>query len=229
MKCGFQYIKGSSNRILHPQIPTRNGTRLMRLIIAGGIAGLIGTLIIFSIPVGDAHAQQPTGSVPTVTGTATGPHIKVYTDQAFIDVYNGPSSYNYERVGVLVSGELAPALAYNQDKTWIEIVYYGVPGGTGWVYGPYVSISPGGLPVIPDPPTPAPLTTPTLDPTYVAAYGVQLQPTRLPTFTAPAPLKLPTFAPVSSSASKVPFGLVIAVLALVGILVAVISFLRGNR
>jgi hypothetical protein len=205
-------------------------TRLwIRLLIAGGIAGLMIALALFSIPIGKVHAQQPTGSVPTVTGTPTGPVVTVYSDQLFIDVYAGPSSYNYNRIGILASGEKAPALGYSQDGSWIEIIYMGVPTGKGWVYGPFVAISPGSLPKVAAPPTAAPLTTPTLDPTSVAAFGLQLEPTRLPTFTPPAPLKLPTFAPDTSSGTKVPFGFVILILALIGILGAVISFLRGNR
>jgi hypothetical protein len=201
----------------------------IRLLIAGGIAGLMIALAFFSLPIVKVHAQQPTGSVPTVTGTPTGPVVTVYSDQLFIDVFAGPSSYNYNRIGVLASGEKAPALGYSQDGSWIEIVYMGVPTGKGWVYGPFVSISPGSLPKVAAPPTAAPLTTPTLDPTSVAAFGLQLEPTRLPTFTPPAPLKLPTFAPDTSSGTKVPFGFVILILALIGILGAVISFLRGNR
>jgi hypothetical protein len=201
----------------------------INVFLAGGIAGLLSTLVLFSLPAGNVAAQQPTGSVATVTGTPAGPYVEVYSDQLFIDVYAGPSSYNYDSIGVLASGEKAPALGYSQDGTWIEIVYLGVKGGKGWIYGPYVKISPGILPKIVAPPTAAPLTTPTLDPTYVAAYGLQLEPTHLPTFTPPSALKLPTFATNTGSATKVPFGLVILVLALIGVLGAVISFLRGNR
>jgi len=201
----------------------------IRLLIAGGIAGLMIMLGLFSLPTGKVHAQQPTGSIPTVTGTPTGPFVTVYSDQLFIDVYAGPSSYNYDRIGILASGEKAPALGYSQDGNWIEIVYMGVPSGRGWIYGPSVKISPGSLPKIAAPPTAAPRTTPTLDPTSVAAYGLQLAPTHLPTFTPPPPLKLPTFAPDTSTGTKLPFGLVILILAFIGILGAVISFLRGNR
>jgi hypothetical protein len=201
----------------------------IKLILAGGVTRLIVTLALFSLPTGKVSAQQPTGSIPTVTGTPSGPVVTVYSNQLFIDVYAGPSMYDYERIGVLASGEQAPALGYSQDGNWIEIVYVGVQGGKGWIYGPNVSISPGSLPKLAAPPTPVPLTTPTLDPTYVAAYGLQLEPTHLPTFTPPAVLKLPTFAPNTSGSTKVPFGLVILVLALIGILGAVISFLRGNR
>ncbi len=201
----------------------------MRVILLTGISGLLTVMVMFSSPATNVNAQQPTGSIPTVTGTPTGPFVTVYSDQLFIDVYSGPSSYNYNSIGIMAAGTSAPAIGYSQDGVWIEIQYLGVPGGVGWVYGPFVSISPGSLPKLPSPPTPAPLTTPTLNPTYVAAYGVQQQPTTLPTFTAPAPIKVPTFAPTSSSATKIPFGLVILILALIGILGAIISFIRGNR
>ena len=203
--------------------------RWIKLLIAGGIAGLMSILVVSSLPNGNVSAQQPTGNVPTVTGTPTGPHVTVYSDQTFIDVYSGPSSYDYEKIGIMAAGTSAPALGKNQDGTWIEIVYLGAPGSVGWVYAPFVSITVGSIPKLNAPPTAAPLTTPTLNPTFVAAYGLQVVPTRLPTYTPPAPLKLPTFAPIAGGASKVPFGLVIVVLALIGILGAVISFLRGNR
>jgi hypothetical protein len=199
------------------------------ILISVGIVLLCVTLAFSSFPQESVHAQQPTGSIPTVTSTPTGPMVTVYSDQLFIDVLSGPSSYDYERIGVLASGEKAEALGFSVDGNWIEVVYFGVPGSKGWVYAPFVSISPGSLPRIPAPPTPVPLTTPTLDPTYVAAYGLQLEPTHLPTFTPPPPLKIPTFAPAGGTATKVPYGLVILVLALIGILGAVISFLRGNR
>jgi hypothetical protein len=203
--------------------------RWKKAITAAVLVGLCSYLLFFSLPAGSVYAQQPTGSVATVTGTPMGTFVTVYTDQLFIDVYAGPSSYDYDAIGILVSGEKAAALGYSLDGNWIEIVYVGVPGGKGWVYGPLVSISAGSLPKIPAPPTAVPLTTPTLDPTNVAAYGLNLEPTRLPTFTAPAPLKLPTYAPEGSGVTKVPFGFVILVLALVGILGAVISFLRGHQ
>jgi len=186
-------------------------------------------MILFSYPVSQALAQQPTGSVPTVTGTPIGPQITVYSDQLFIDVYAGPSSYNYEKIGVLASGEKAPALGYSQDGNWIQIRYIGVAGASGWVYAPFVSISPGSLPVIIAPPTATPRTTPTLDPTYVAAFGIQLEPTHLPTYTPPAALEIATFEPEVSNAARIPYGFIILGLALIGILGAIISFLRGSR
>jgi hypothetical protein len=201
----------------------------IKLLIAGGMAGLMCMLVLFSRPVGTVHAQQPTGNVPTVTSTPSGPIVTVYSDQAFINVWAGPSINDYDSIGIMAAGTYAPALGFSQDSNWIEIVYMGVPGGVGWVYAPFVKITPGSLPVLSAPPTAAPQTTPTLNPTFVAAYGLQVVPTRLPTYTPPPPLKLPTFGPIAGGASKVPYGLVILLLALIGILGAVISFLRGNR
>lgn len=203
--------------------------RIIKELILGGMAFLMAAIVLFNQPINRAYAQQPTGSIPTVTGTPIGPYVTVYSDQNLIGVFAGPSSYNYDQIGILAAGERAPALGYSQDGNWIEIVYLGVPGGKGWVYGPLVAISSSSLPKVEAPPTAAPKTTPTLNPTFVAAFGVQLEPTHLPTFTAPAPLELPSYATSTSSAAKVPLGLIIAVLALIGILGAIISFLRGSR
>ena len=204
------------------------GPRWLSLLLAIGAGGFLLVLASFGIPGGVAYAQQPTGSIPTVTGTPVGPVVTVYTDQQIINVYAGPGSYDYPKVGVLLAGEKASALAYSEDENWIQIIYVGVPGGKGWIYAPLVSISPGVLPRIPDPPTATPRTTPTLDPTWVAAYGIQLEPSRQPTYTPPVPLAYPTFASETGTGPRLPIGLAILILALIGVLGAVISFLRGR-
>jgi hypothetical protein len=187
-------------------------------------------LSLFSLPAGDVKAQQPTGSVPTVTGTPLGPIVTVYSDQNEINVYNGPGSDSYAQIGILVSGQEASAIGISKDENWIEIIYIGVLGGKGWIYAPYVSLSANAnLPSVDSPATATPRTTPTIDPTYVAAFGLQLEPTKMPTFTSPPSLKVPTFAPGVSAGSKVPFGLIILSLVLIGVLGAIVSFLRGSR
>ena len=174
-----------------------------------------------------AAAQQPTGNIPTVTGTASGPFITV-TGADGANVRAGPNSYDYALIGYLVVGETAPALGRSPAGEWIEITYLGVPGGVGWVYAPYVSLSPGFLPILEPPPTATPRTTPTINPTFAAAFQVQTTPTRLPTFTPPPPLATLNFEPAAGTGSRVPMGFVILGLALIGILGAVISFLRGR-
>jgi hypothetical protein len=171
-------------------------------------------------------AQQPTGNIPTVTGTVLGPFITVKSEGA--NVRAGPSSYDYGLIGWLVPGETAPAIGWSPQKEWIQIIYLGAPGGVGWVYAPLVSLSAFELPIIEPPPTATPRTTPTINPTYAAAFQVQVTPTRLPTFTPPPPLATLHFEPTAGTGPHVPMGLVILGLAVIGILGAVISFLRGR-
>jgi len=176
-------------------------------------------------------AQQPTGSIPTVTGTPAGPTVKVDSSIPVIDVYAGPSSFDYPAIGVMLGNESAPALGRAKGREdWILIQYPGVPGSIAWVYGPYVSLSPGALlPIVDVPSTPTPFSTPTINPTLEAAFIGQQTPTRLPTFTPPPPLELPSFTDTTDSqATGVPAGLLILSLGLFGFFGAVISYLRGR-
>ena len=51
---------------------------------------------------------------------------------------------------------------------------------------------PGPLPIVEPPPSPTPQYTATIDPTLAAQFVITIQPTRLPTFTEPAPIVIPT-------------------------------------
>jgi len=178
---------------------------------------------------GRVHAQQPTGSVPTVTGTPPGAVIRVDLSLDQIEVYAGPSTYLYPAIGVMLAGQEAPALGRSVDQNWIQIYYPGVPGSVAWVYALYVSLNRGGsLPILESPPTPTPASTPTIDPTLAAAFIPAETATRLPTFTAPAPLVLPAFVDQSSDTNRIPIGLLIFGFGFVGALGAFISFLRGR-
>lgn len=175
-----------------------------------------------------AIAQQPTGSLATVTGTATGPII-VVTYEEQINVRSGPSSRFYPTIGIMYPGQEAPALGRSPGETWIMIYYPGVPGNVGWVYAPLVTFKEiGFLPIVEPPPTPTPQTTPTIDPTLAAAFIIPSTPTRLPTFTPAPELVIPNFVEESqtSSAGRIPMGLVIFGLALIGVIGALISYFR---
>jgi hypothetical protein len=175
-----------------------------------------------------AAAQQPTGNVPTVTGTPSGQFITVNNPDG-AKVRTGPNSFDYPAVGFLVDGETAPALGRSPAHEWIEIEYPGAPGGVGWVYAPLVMLSPGDLPILEAPPTPTPRTTPTINPTYAAAFQAQTTATRLPTFTPPAPLATLAFGASAGTGPRIPIGFVILGLVVIGILGSVIPFLRGGR
>ena len=206
---------------------SRKARRISRVLAIVGIT----FLFFFDFEDSSVLAQQPTGSVPTVTGTPAGPIVKVDQSIPQIRVYAGPSSFDYPAIGVLLANETAPAIGRARDREdWIQIRYPGVPGAIGWVYGLYVSLSPGALlPIVDLPPTPTPLSTPTINPTLEAAFIGQQTPTRLPTFTPPAPLDLPSFdEPVPAPTANVPAGLLILGLGLFGFFGAVISYLRGR-
>jgi len=179
-----------------------------------------------------ALAQQPTGSIATVTGTPVGPVITV--DPSFtegIKVYAGPSQYDYPAIGYLLGNETAPAIGRAEGKEdWIQIYYPGVPGSVAWVYALYVKLSPGAfLKPIEIPPTPTPFATPTINPTLEAAFIGQQTPTRLPTFTPAPPLEFPQFQDeTANQGAGIPAGLLIVSLGLFGFLGAVISYLRGR-
>ena len=166
--------------------------------------GFIVSLVLFvllavqipavqAIDLRGGYEQQPTVAVPTVTGTATGPIAVVYSDpEEQINVRSGPG-LDYPKVGVLLNRQQVPALGRTPGGTWVEIIYPGVEGGVAWVYAPLVQIQGGELPVVEPPPTPTPLVTPTVDPTLAAQFVVEIPPTRMPTFTPPPLLVIPTF------------------------------------
>ena len=196
------------------------------------VAAIFGVLLLGLVKPNQLPvlAQQPTGSIPTVTGTPEGPLIRVDPSLQKILVYAGPSSFDYPAIGVLLGNEVVPALAMAEDKNdWIEIYYPGVPGSVGWVYALYMLDLRAVLPRIPAPSTPTPFSTPTINPTLESAFIGQQTATRLPTFTPPPPLDVPAFRDETSNQGRgIPTGLLILGLGVFGFLGAVISYLRGR-
>jgi uncharacterized protein YraI len=197
---------------------------------------LIGVIVILflcaSLLASPSHypvrAQQPTGSIPTVTGTASGAVVAVDLSVPFVNVYSGPSTYLYPAIGILIAGQEVPAIGYSKDQNWLQIYYPGVKDSVAWVYGPVVKIvKSGSLPLLESPLTPTPISTPTINPTLAAAFITPIPPTRLVTFTVPAPLVLPSFED-QTEATNIPIGLLIFGLGFVGGLGVLISFLRGR-
>ncbi len=169
------------------------------------------------------HAQEA-----TVTGTPEGPSILVPEQ---VNVRTGPST-DYEKVGVLIAGQRAPALGRSPGGEWIQIFYPGVPGNLAWVYAPFVVLDADQrlLPIIEPPPTPTPRVTATIDPTLAAQFNIgDAPPTRLPTFTPAEPVVQPTFDETQADLSG-GFPPILAILGLlvVGLFGTVISVLRGG-
>jgi len=169
------------------------------------------------------HAQEA-----TVTGTPEGPSILVPEQ---VNVRTGPST-DYEKVGVLIAGQRAPALGRSPGGEWIQIFYPGVPGNLAWVYAPFVVLDADQrlLPIIEPPPTPTPRVTATIDPTLAAQFNIGgAPPTRLPTFTPAEPVVEPIFDETQADISG-GFPPILAILGLlvVGLFGTVISVLRGG-
>lgn len=175
-------------------------------------------------------AQQPTGEVPTVTSTPRGPYVVVNpltaTDTQ-INVRAGPSALT-EKVGVLLINQEANAIGRYGE--WIQIEYPGTPGGKAWVYGNLVTIFGGNIPLVEPPPTSTPNVTQTIDPTLAAQFLITPDATRLPTFTEPAPLEIPTFEVETgnTAVAGVPMGLIIVGLGALGIFLGVIALISGR-
>lgn len=191
-------------------------------------------IVFLFVSVVDAQAdrfkQIPTVSIPTVTGTPVGAIAVVLdNEQGFVNVRAGPSSVYYEIVGVLVEGDQVPALGRSPGGDWIQIAYPGVPGGVAWIWVDLVTVT-GSLPVVEPPPTPTPQTTPTIDPTLAEQFLVEIPPTRLPTFTEPPSISIPTFQvePEEPQQEGVPMGLIIIGMAVIGLFGTLISILRGR-
>lgn len=171
-------------------------------------------------------AQATVG--PTVTGTPIGPYVMV---PDLVNVRTGPGT-QYDKVGVLIQGQTAPALGRSPGGDWIQITYPGVPENLAWVYAPFVVLETGQqlLPVIEPPPTPTPRVTATIDPTLASQFNLgEAPPTRLPTFTSAPPVTIPTFEPaVEQQGGGFPPILAILGLLVIGLSGMVISFLRGR-
>lgn len=190
---------------------------------------IVGLTLVGQVQAGPL-AQQPTGVIPTVTSTPRGPYVivnAIAANETQINVRAGPSALT-EKVGVLIVGQEANALGRYGD--WVQIEYPGIPGGKAWVYGNYVTIFGGNLPLLEPPPTSTPNMTQTVDPTLAAQFLITPDSTRLPTFTEPPPLEIPTFTSEvnNGGVGGVPVGLIIVGLGSLGLFLGVIALISGR-
>jgi len=194
------------------------------------ILGIVMAIGMSQSVLANPLSQQPTGSIPTVTSTPRGPYVIVNAltaNDTQINVRAGPSALT-EKVGVLLVDQEAVALGRYGD--WVQIEYIGAPGNTAWVYGNYVTLFGGDLPLVEPPPTSTPNMTQTVDPTLAAQFLVTPVATRLPTFTEPPPLEYPTYESSvgDQGVAGVPMGLIIIGLGALGIFLAVIALISGR-
>jgi hypothetical protein len=190
------------------------------------ITGFIFISLLYSwLPT--SASRQSLNPTPTITGNLTTPFITVTYIEP-INVRTGPSSFDYPIIGSIQPGETAPAIGRSPAGEWIQIEYLAGPQGKGWVYAPNVTLSIGALlPIIEPPPTIAPLETPTFNPTFYAAFKTDVPPTRLPTYTIPPPLTIPTYEKSKSiSNGRVQTSWLILGFGLIGVVVFAFSSFR---
>ncbi len=188
----------------------------LRICIGASVIGiLLAERAAHPVFAQDAATPTPGGPAPTITVTYIEP----------INVRTGPSTVYYPIIGQLPVGATAAALGKSPSSAWIEIAYAPGPGGVGWVYAANVTLSPGFLQIVEPPPTATPLATDTLDPTFVAQFTIQPTSTRLPTFTPPAPLVIPTYQPSNQAAGQFPMGTLILVIGVIGMVFLLFSLI----
>ena len=195
------------------------------------IAFVLG-ILVFVLVIGvsgvpsPAAGQFPTLSVATVTGTPRGLWVRAIGEPHIpLNVRSGPSPTS-SQVGVFLVGQEAPAFGYY--GSYVQIEYAGAPGDRGWVVLDRVEVFGGTLPMMQAPPTETPSITKTIDPTLAAQFIITAQPSRLPTFTEPPALLIPTFQAETGATATggVPIGYVIITLAGLGLFLSLIAILR---
>lgn len=196
------------------------------------ICSLVGFYFLFNsiTRLSSVRAQQSTGSVPTVTGTPKGPiaSLKIGLSEDHANIRSGPSTL-YDAIGIVYVGTSIPVLGKSIGGDWLLVEYPGVPGGTGWVWALYMDVTPGEIPVVAMPPSPQPKVTFTIDPTMASQFITTPLSTRLPTFTPPPALVLPTYETSETQIfAGVPIGFIILILLGLGIITSLFTYFQSR-
>lgn len=189
---------------------------LIAAVLGWAFSGSFPTLVL---------AQQPTETPSPVISQPVNMFITVTNSPEGVNVRTGPGAAIYPSVGHLNPGDVAAAFGRSPGGDWIQIDYAGAPNAKGWVYSPYVAISPGILQIVEPPPTPAPAATSTIDPTLAAQFNVIPTSTRLPTFTPAPAITIPSYTENSAGGvdSPIPMAGIILSLGLLGLVGLVFS------
>jgi len=152
----------------------------------------------------------------------------IYTEP--INVRGGPSTVYYPIVGRVSPGDVLTGLGVSPGREWVEVVFPEAPGGVGWLYATYVSVSGAELQIVEPPPTQTPVATATINPTFAAAFIFQPTSTRMPTFTPPPPMTVPQYTDVASDRpSGLASGLIVISLLFISGLIFLISFALNRQ
>ena len=171
-------------------------------------------------------AQFPTVSMATVTSSPRGLYVRAVGDvENPLNVRSYPFSTS-TRVGVFLVGQEAKAYGYYGDYVMID--YAGAPDNKGWILLNRVEVFGGSLPMLQAPPTETPSITKTIDPTLAAQFVITAMPSRLPTYTEPPALQIPTYPSETGATATggIPMGYVIFTLAGLGLFLTLVAVLR---
>ena len=175
-------------------------------------AAIVALLVFIATGFAAAPARAETDTptpgpsvTPTFVPTATvgGPYVYVPEK---VNVRTGPATY-FDQVGVLVAGQMAPALGRTEVGEWIQVEYPGAPGSQAWIYAALVTVRDAelmDLAVVVPPPTPTLSISTTLIYDTESGGPATAAATRLPTFTPAPPIVIPTFAPEAAGPERVP-------------------------
>ena len=166
-------------------------------------AAIVALLVFIATGFAAAPARAETDTptpgpsvTPTFVPTATvgGPYVYVPEK---VNVRTGPATY-FDQVGVLVAGQMAPALGRTEVGEWIQVEYPGAPGSQAWIYAALVTVRDAelmDLAVVVPPPTPTLSISTTLIYDTESGGPATAAATRLPTFPPAPPIVIPTFTP----------------------------------
>lgn len=188
--------------------------KFFRVILA---VSAVGMVMLIGTRQAQASGEAQTGVIATV----------IYEEP--INIRGGPSTVYYPIVGSANPGDILPALGVSPGREWVQVSFPSAPGGVGWVYATFVSISGGELPIVEPPPTQTPVATATINPTFAAAFIFHPTSTRMPTFTPPPPLEIPQYTETVTRSTGVSSGMVVAGLLLIGVIGYLISIILNRR
>ena len=188
--------------------------KFFRVILA---VSAVGMVMLIGTRQAQASDEAQTGVIATV----------IYEEP--INIRGGPSTVYYPIVGSANPGDILPALGVSPGREWVQVSFPSAPGGVGWVYATFVSISGGELPIVEPPPTQTPVATATINPTFAAAFIFHPTSTRMPTFTPPPPLEIPQYTETVTRSTGVSSGMVVAGLLLIGVIGYLVSMILNRR
>jgi len=161
-----------------------------------------------------AGVEEQTGTVVTV----------IYSEP--INVRGGPSTVYYSIVGRVSPGDVLAGLGVSPGREWVQVSFPDAPGGVGWLYATYVTVTGAELQIVEPPPTQTPIATATINPTFAAAFIFQPTSTRMPTFTPPPALTVPQY---TDAGARRPSGLASGTIVISLLLISALVFMISHK